>query len=140
MGPPIFFDWSLAFLKRHLKRSTTMQYLTKQRLALLVLTILLAPALIYGQTSGTLDTSFGTSGKVTTDFGGTGAAARTVAVQPDGKILAAGVAAFNGVADFALARYNSDGTLDTSFGTSGKVTTVFDFPGSFDRVFTVVQQ
>src|SRR5215471_17901057 len=88
-----------------------------------------------------LDSSFGTSGKVTTDFaGGTGAAARTVAVQTDGKIFAAGVAVFNGVADFALARYNSNGTLDTSFGTSGIVTTVFDFPGSFDRVFTIVQQ
>ena len=36
-----------------------MQYLAKQRLALLVLIIVLAPALIYGQTGGTLDTSFG---------------------------------------------------------------------------------
>src|SRR5215472_13629041 len=88
-----------------------------------------------------LDTSFGTSGKVTTDFaGGTGAAARTVVVQPDGKILAAGLAAFNGAFNFALARYNSNGTIDTSFGTSGTVTTAFDFPGNFDRVFTIVQQ
>jgi len=87
-----------------------------------------------------LDSSFGTNGKVTTDFGGAGAAARTVAVQADGKILAAGVAVFNGVADFALARYNSDGTLDAGFGTGNIVTTAFDFPGSFDRVFTVVQQ
>ena len=78
-----------------------------------------------------LDSSFGTSGKVTTDFGGTGAATRTVAVQADRKILAAGVAGFNGVTDFALARYNSDGTLDASFGTGGIVTTVFDFPGKF---------
>jgi uncharacterized delta-60 repeat protein len=118
-----------------------MQHLVKQRLALLVLTIMLAPALIYGQTSGTLDTSFGTSGKVTTDFaGGTGAAARTVAVQADGKILVAGLAVFNGVVDFALARYNSNGTIDASFGTGGTVTTVFDFPGNFDRVFTIIQQ
>src|SRR5215471_12013950 len=88
-----------------------------------------------------LDSSFGTSGKVTTDFaGGTGAAARTVAVQADGKILVAGLAVFNGVLDFALARYDSDGTLDASFGTGGRVTTPFDFPGSFDRVFTIVQQ
>jgi len=117
-----------------------MQYLAKQRLALLVLTIVLAPALIYGQTGGTLDPTFGTGGTVTTDFGGTGAAVRTVAVQSDGKILTAGVAGFNGVANFALARYNSDGTLDASFGTGGKVTTAFDFPGSFGRVFTVVRQ
>src|SRR5215831_18017822 len=87
-----------------------------------------------------LDSSFGTSGKVTTDFGGTGAAARNVAVQADGKILAAGVSGFNGVVDFALARYNSDGTLDASFGTGGIVTTAFDFPGNFDRVFTVIRQ
>src|SRR5499427_2247954 len=88
-----------------------------------------------------LDTSFGTSGKVTTDFaGGTGAAARTVVVQPDGKILVAGLAVFNGAFNFALARYNSNGTIDTSFGTSGTVTTAFDFPGNFDRVFTIVQQ
>src|SRR5262249_47672992 len=51
-----------------------------------------------------------------------------------------GLAVFNGVVDFALARYNSNGTIDTSFGTGGTVTTVFDFPGSFDRVFTIVQQ
>src|SRR5215831_3833925 len=88
-----------------------------------------------------LDTSFGTGGKVTTDFaGGTGAAARTVVVQPDGKILVAGLAVFNGAFDFALARYNSNGTIDTSFGTGGTVTTVFDFPGNSDRVFTIVQQ
>src|SRR5262252_4490306 len=87
-----------------------------------------------------LDTSFGTSGKVTTDFGGTGAAARTVAVQADGKILVAGLAVINGVVEFALSRYNGNGTIDTSFGTGGKVTTAFDFPGNFDRVFTIVQQ
>jgi uncharacterized delta-60 repeat protein len=114
--------------------------LTKYNVALLALTLLLTPKFSSAQTGGTLDASFGMRGKVTTDFGGTGAAARTVAVQADGKILAAGVAAFNGVADFALARYNSDGTLDASFGTGGIVTTAFDFPGSFDRVFTVVLQ
>src|SRR5262249_52657671 len=42
--------------------------------------------------------------------------------------------------DFALARYNSNGTIDTSFGTGGTVTTVFDFPGNFDREVTIVQQ
>ena len=114
--------------------------LTKYSVALLALTLLLIPKLSSAQAGGTLDTSFGAGGKVTTDFAGTGAAARTVAMQADGKILAAGVAVFNGVADFALARYNSDGTLDAGFGTGGIVTTAFDFPGSFDRVFTVVLQ
>jgi uncharacterized delta-60 repeat protein len=113
--------------------------LTKYKVALLALTLLLTPKFSSAQTSGTLDASFGTSGKATTDFGGP-SAARTLAVQADGKILAAGVAFLNGGTDFALARYNSNGTLDTSFGTSGKVTTAFDFPGNFDRVFTVVVQ
>jgi len=61
-------------------------------------------------------------------------------VQANGQTLAAGVAVLNGITGFALARYNSDGTLDASFGTGGIVTTAFDFPGSFDRVFTVVRQ
>jgi uncharacterized delta-60 repeat protein len=77
---------------------------------------------------------------VTTDFGGTSAAARAVAVQPDGKIVAAGLAFINGALDFALVRYNLDGTLDSSFGSGGMVTSPFDFPGSFDRVTSMVLQ
>src|SRR5262249_42678580 len=114
--------------------------LAKYNLALLALSLVLTAKISSAQTAGTLDSTFGTGGKVTTDFGGSGAAARTVAVQADGKILAAGVAGFNGVANFALARYNSDGTLDASFGSGGLVTTAFDFPGPFDRGFTVVRQ
>jgi uncharacterized delta-60 repeat protein len=113
--------------------------LTKYNVALLALTLLLTPKFSSAQTEGTLDSSFGTSGKVTTDFG-VPAAARTLAVQADGKILAGGVAVVNGATDFALTRYNSNGTLDTSFGTSGKVTTAFDFPGNFDRVFAIIPQ
>src|SRR5215467_9786835 len=113
--------------------------LTKYNVALLALTLLLTPKFSSAQTSGTLDASFGTSGKATTDFG-IPAAARTLVVQADGKILVAGVAVVNGGTAFALAHYNSNGTLDTSFGTGGKVTTAFDFPGNFDAVFTVVPQ
>jgi uncharacterized delta-60 repeat protein len=78
---------------------------------------------------GSLDTSFGTGGKVTTDFGPFGSGASSVAIQADGKIVAAGSAGSDFFAtgklgsDFALARYNSDGSLDTTFGTGGKVTT-----------------
>jgi uncharacterized delta-60 repeat protein len=121
------------------KMASFLGLLIKYNVALLALTLLLSPKFSSAQTSGTLDASFGTSGKATTDFG-IPAAARTLVVQADGKILAAGVAALNGGIDFALARYNSNGTLDTSFGTGGKVTTAFDFPGNFDRVFTVAQQ
>ena len=121
------------------KMASYLGLLTKYNVALLALTLLLTPKFSSAQTSGTLDASFGTSGKVTTDFG-IPAAARTLAVQADGKILVGGVAVVNGGTDFALAHYDSNGTLDTSFGTSGKVTTAFDFPGNFDRVFTVVPQ
>ena len=73
--------------------------------------------------NGSLDTSFGTGGKVTTSFGSQEDDAYALVVQPDGKLVAAGVV-FNGVRwDFALARYNTDGSLDTTFGTGGKVIT-----------------
>ena len=74
---------------------------------------------------GSLDTGFGTSGVVSTDFFGTQNAATSVALQADGRIVVAG-SAHDGVANrFALARYNADGSLDASFGTGGKVTTSF---------------
>jgi uncharacterized delta-60 repeat protein len=75
--------------------------------------------------SGSLDTSFGTGGKVTTVLGTNYSSASAVAVQTDGKIVAAG-ASYDGTCwAFGLARYNVDGSLDTSFGTGGKVTTAF---------------
>ncbi|MCH7225979.1 choice-of-anchor D domain-containing protein [Verrucomicrobiaceae bacterium E54] len=71
---------------------------------------------------GDLDVSFGTGGMVTTDFGGDpynrGFA---VALQADGKIVVAGISGLP--TDVAVVRYNSDGSLDTGFGGSGKVTT-----------------
>ena len=75
---------------------------------------------------GTLDTSFGSGGKVTTDFFGSVDQARRVRIMPDGKILVAGSAVkvlstISSVRHFALARYNTDGSLDTSFGSGGKV-------------------
>jgi uncharacterized delta-60 repeat protein len=69
-----------------------------------------------------LDPSFGTGGQITTDFGGSDVAAE-VLVQPNGKIIAVGTSSTaHGVSSFALARYNSDGTLDSTFGTGGMVT------------------
>jgi uncharacterized delta-60 repeat protein len=74
---------------------------------------------------GSLDTTFGSNGKVTTAVGvGTGVALG-LAIQPNRKIVAAGYAFLNGGFEFALARYNVDGTLDASFGNSGIVTTAF---------------
>lgn len=81
--------------------------------------------------NGSLDTAFGTGGKVSTSFFGFGDGARAVALQADGKIVAVGDAYPGGAnTQFALARYNADGSLDASFGTGGKVTT--DFFGAND--------
>jgi uncharacterized delta-60 repeat protein len=82
-------------------------------------------ALARYNSNGTLDTTFGNGGKVTTDLGGRNDWLTSVAVLPDGRIVAAGQADVARGAGFALARYNGDGTLDTSFGTGGTVTTDF---------------
>lgn len=73
---------------------------------------------------GALDGTFGAGGIVTTPFGAdTNDKAFALAIQPDGKLVAAGETAGVSASDFALARYNADGTLDTAFGTGGTVTT-----------------
>ena len=73
--------------------------------------------------NGTLDTSFSFDGKVATDFAGGEDAANEVAIQADGKIVAAGYATVGSATELALVRYNADGTLDAGFGTNGKVHT-----------------
>lgn len=76
--------------------------------------------------SGEPDTGFGTGGTVMTDFGGGADVCTSLALQSDGKILAAGYTTLPGSSgDFALVRYNPNGTLDTTFDTDGKVTTQF---------------
>ena len=89
---------------------------------------------------GSLDTTFGTGGRVTTAFGGFEDTASAVAIQPDGKIVVAGTTDSNGNLNyqFAVARYNADGTLDTSFGAGGKVTTAFF--GTYNSAHAVVVQ
>ncbi len=79
------------------------------------------------KSDGTLDAGFGSGGKVLTDFGGTADSASAVLIQADGKIVVVGGAYSSGPArsDFALVRYNADGTPDNTFGTNGKVTPVF---------------
>jgi uncharacterized delta-60 repeat protein len=73
---------------------------------------------------GRLDPSFGDGGKVLTHFVGN-SYAEGVAIQPDGKIVAAG----GGAGFFVLARYTTRGKLDPSFGRGGKVRTTLR-PGS----------
>jgi uncharacterized delta-60 repeat protein len=93
--------------------------------------------------NGSLDRSFGNGGIVTTNFP-EGSYADAVALQPDGKIIAAGTVFVDFIigessnTDFALARYNPDGTPDTSFGNGGQVST--DFVGMEDDAFSVLIQ
>src|SRR5678815_3391148 len=93
--------------------------------------------------NGSLDTSFGDGGIVTTFFP-QGSYAFDVALQSDGKIVAAGTVfvAFDpgemSDTDFALARYNPDGTADTTFGSGGQVMT--DFVGMEDDAFSILIQ
>jgi len=96
---------------------------------LAIATPLLAVSLLVGIGSadaapGSLDPSFGTGGIVTTVIGSRGSAAWGLALQADGKIIAAGVTQeAGGPSEFALTRYNPDGSLDSSFGARGTVTT-----------------
>ena len=89
---------------------------------------------------GSLDSSFGEGGKVihSTVVGN----ARAVALQPDGKLLVAGISPVSGkgsdFGDFLVARYNADGSLDSSFGSGGEVVT--DFGGTPNDAHNIVIQ
>src|SRR5688572_21203171 len=69
---------------------------------------------------GSLDTSFGGTGKVITSFGSNSRAGK-VLVQADGKLVAVGEAYVGNNEGLALVRYNSDGSLDSGFGSGGKI-------------------
>lgn len=93
-----------------------------QRVCLMGFSILLVASAQAMAQAGQLDPSFGQGGIVTTDFGtqlNASASVATVAIQPDSKIIVfGGVSNSNGTA-VAVVRYNTDGTLDTGFGTAG---------------------
>lgn len=78
---------------------------------------------------GSVDEQFGTNGISTTAFGSGQDIARSLTVQPDGKILVAGYTdKGNNNYDFAVARYNPNGRLDITFGNAGKITTSIGDP------------
>lgn len=85
---------------------------------------------------GSLDTSFDGDGKVITDFGPIDLAA-AIALLPDGRIVAAGYTLNGANMDFAVARYNSDGSPDASFDGDGKVHT--DFGGAESGAALAIQ-
>lgn len=88
--------------------------------------------------NGVLDNTFGVGGKVITDIGSDNDGGSSVVIQSDGKIVLGGVSSASSNMNFALLRYNINGTLDSSFGTSGK--TITDFAGGNDYGASVALQ
>jgi uncharacterized delta-60 repeat protein len=102
-----------------------------------VVTAGLVPAGAASPPEGAADPGFGDGGIVTTDFAAGWDQANALALQPDGKIVVAGSTVQGDSGDFAIARYNPNGSPDTSFGTGGKVTTDF---GKSDFAYGVALQ
>jgi uncharacterized delta-60 repeat protein len=92
-------------------------------------------AILRMRENGSMDAGFGVAGVARTDFGGFQDAARAVAIDATGRIIAGGSALMDEKrrSDFALARYASDGALDADFGDAGLATTDF---ASFDDGIT----
>lgn len=79
-------------------------------------------ALVRLTSNGTLDASFGTSGKVSVDFGHGNDSILGLALDGGSRIVAAGYAAAGtGTRAWGLARFTTEGTIDASFGTEGRV-------------------
>lgn len=101
-----------------------------QSLKVVLVIIFAAVFVLWGErraqaADGDLDPTFGSGGKVITDFNNTEDQLYRIAIQPDGKIVAIGSTRTSSESSkYALARYNPDGTLDATFGIGGKVKTV----------------
>lgn len=87
---------------------------------------------------GGLDTSFGIDGKVITDVDGKNDEALASAIQSDGKIVAVGKVIGSAGYDFAIVRYNIDGSLDQTFHFNGMLTT--NLGGADDAYAVAIQQ
>jgi len=92
---------------------------------ILLFTFLLINTFLFAQNKdGSLDSTFGTNGIVISDFSNFHQEANDGAIQKDGKIVVGGDIRYSGSSeDFLIVRYNSDGTLDNTFGNNGLVLT-----------------
>jgi len=88
---------------------------------------------------GSLDSTFSSDGIVTTDIGSVSDEGSSVTIQQDGKIIVAGLSYNGSNWDFALARYNADGSLDNTFSSDGKVTTAIG-SGNDEGTSVAIQQ
>lgn len=101
-------------------------------------------ALVRLHDDGAFDESFGDRGTVLTPVGGdpnatgVGGGVTALAVQPDGRIIAAGYAFWNGMSRFVVARYSADGELDSSFDDDGLMDVNF-YPGGGTPSAVVVE-
>ncbi len=99
-------------------------------------------ALVKYTPNGKVDSTFGNNGRVTTRFSGKSAAGNKVITDPSGKLIVCGYA-YSGLwsdnaYDFALAVYKSNGSLDSTFGRNGVLTT--DFASSKDNANALAVQ
>jgi uncharacterized delta-60 repeat protein len=95
-------------------------------------------AVIRLDSSGALDASFGQLGVAAVPNQAASASADAIALQPDGRIVIAGAASTGYAAQMALARVWPDGSLDTSFGNGGHVSTTIT--GAEDRARSIALQ
>ena len=109
--------------------------------AIAVFSLLLAACLTNAQ-SGTLDPAWSINGKLTASLGFSYFRVSAGCVQRDGKILVGGAASNrndNPSADFALTRFNADGSLDEGFGTKGIVYTRIRSVSRWEEIRKVIE-
>lgn len=94
-------------------------------------------AIVRLNSNGTFDDTFSDDGKQLTEFESSPSFASSLAIQPDGKIIQAGRAVLNSRSNFALVRYNINGSLDTSFSHDGQQTSVFGGGGYYGNAVIV---
>ncbi len=111
------------------------QLLSRLAAVLSFLVTMSSPALAV--TPGEPDPSFGTDGRATADFNGEDTSS-VLLLQADGKAVVGGIREINHNLDWALARFDTDGSLDPTFGAGGRVTTAFGFDE--DRIVRLLQQ
>jgi len=115
---------------------TFLKTLVARMAALLALAMSVAVCATPGQ-PGTIDTTFNGTGQVVTHITGAANLANAAALQPDGKIVLGGICQTGGFTNLCAVRYNIDGSLDTSFGGTGKIVSIV---AASDNVTSVAVQ
>ena len=106
--------------------------------SLFLITAITLASLPVGAAPGDLDSSFGVGGQLVTAVGAGDSGANDMAIQSDSKVVVAGYFNNGTNNDFAVVRYNADGTLDTTFNSTGIATA--DFSGNNDTAYGVAIQ